>query len=145
MSVGKQSTLNDLNEIDEVVVANKKAIAAINAEMDQRGVSKRMQSRTITDMHEFFENGRFAINLVRGMANKPPRSKAGAYNWFYCDMKVHPHSNGYALTEVTEYFRDRKYFRRQSGIGANVKHGSWVEFLTTANTIIDSNGFIKNA
>jgi hypothetical protein len=49
---------------------------------------------------------------------------------------------------VTEFFRDRKFFRRQSGVNGKddgVKHGAWVEFLTTANTITDSNGFIKAA
>lgn len=144
MNIGKQSTLNDLQSIDEKAsTANSKA-NEIKKEIEKVGLSKRVQPRYVSDMHSFYENGRFTVNL-KGMKNKPPTSLPLSSNWFYLDMKLHSHSNGYALSEVTEFHRDRKFFRRQSGVGDSVNHGVWVEYLTTANTLVDANGFIKAA
>lgn len=144
MDIGKQSTLNDLEALSSKTLDVEKKVNDVELDLKERGFSKKARLKRVSDINKVYETGNFSVNLINDERNNPSNRK-GTYEWLHCQMQIHCHDNGYSLIEATEFFRDKKYFRRTSGGGDNPRQCSWVEFLTTANTVIDSNGFIKAA
>ncbi|MBJ7556562.1 pyocin knob domain-containing protein [Marinomonas spartinae] len=149
MSVGQQSSLNDLLQVNEKAseaqgtanAAKEKADKAFaQASLSRGTVNIGVLMKLDAKLNSLTKSGFFFVDggyVIRGdQMNAPTMSPA-----FMCVVSSDA-TEGRIVQTVTPYDHDEVYTRRFSR-----EHGwgVWFEHLTTVNTITDANGFIKAA